>query len=202
MNGLATAGGPVTGFALLVAIWWAMMAAMMLPVTLPWFRALNRLGGGGGGALARFGAGYFGIWLLFSVGAASLQSFLAGSGLFTAGRAAPLIGAAVLLVAGLYQLSPLKDSCLKHCRSPMSFFLSRWDDGPVGTLRLGVEHGLFCVGCCWALMLIGFAFGVMNVGWMLVLTGLVAMENLTRHGQRLSRFAGLAFILLAFTACG
>jgi predicted metal-binding membrane protein len=195
------AGERVSEFLLLVLAWWLMMAGMMLPVTLPWFRTLRRLSGPDGpGPLVGFGLGYFGVWLAFSVGAASLQTGLAANGLFALGATTPAIGGALLLIAGLYQLSPLKTSCLKHCRSPMSFFLARWDDGPVHTLRLGTEHGLFCLGCCWALMLLGFAMGVMNWWWMAVLAGIVALENLSRHGRTVSRVVGLGLVVLAFSA--
>jgi len=187
------------GFLLLVLMWWLMMAVMMLPVTVPWFRTLRRLTSDDGPEpLVRFGMGYFGVWLGFSIGAASLQVGLAANGLFSLGAATPAVGGALLLVAGLYQLSPLKSSCLKHCRSPMSFFLSRWDDGPSRTLRLGSEHGLFCLGCCWALMLLGFSMGVMNWWWMAVLAGIVAVENLSKHGPAVSRVVGLGLVLLSF----
>jgi len=189
-------------FLVLVAMWWLMMAVMMLPATLPWFRTLLRLGGADGpGPLVRFGVGYFGVWLGFSVGAAGLQTALAANGLFAHGTATPAIGGVLLLVAGLYQLSPLKGSCLRHCRSPMSFLLSRWDDGPSRTLRLGTEHGIVCLGCCWALMLVGFSMGVMNWWWMGVLAGIVALENLSKHGRTVSRVVGLGLVFLSFAAC-
>ena len=124
---------------------------------------------------------------------------LAAKGLFSLGAATPAIGGALLLMAGLYQFSPLKSSCLKHCRSPMSFFLAKWDDGPYGTLKLGTEHGLFCLGCCWALMLLGFAMGVMNPWWMLMLTAIVALENLSKHGRAVGRLVGLGLVLLWFS---
>jgi predicted metal-binding membrane protein len=189
-------------FLYLVLMWWLMMAVMMLPVTLPWFRALRRLSNDDGpGPLVRFGVGYFGVWLGFSVSAAGLQRGLAAHDLFVLGAATPAIGGMLLLIAGLYQLSPLKGACLKHCRSPMAFFLSRWDDGPSRTLRLGTEHGLFCLGCCWALMLLGFSMGVMNWWWMAILAALVGLENLSKHGHRVSRVVGLGLVLLSFSAC-
>ena len=189
-------------FLSLVLMWWLMMAVMMLPVTLPWFTALRRLGGNGSvGPLLRFGIGYFGVWLGFSIGAASIQTGLAANALLARGAATPAIGGVLLLFAGLYQLSPVKTACLKHCRSPMAYFLSKWDDGPIGTLKLGTQHGMFCLGCCWALMLLGFAMGVMNWWWMAALTGILVLENLSKHGRTLSRIVGLGLVLLSFSAC-
>jgi predicted metal-binding membrane protein len=176
-------------------MWWAMMGVMMLPVTLPWFRGLSKLTDGMRPLLA-FGAGYFSIWLLFSLAAAAGQVALGSLGLLDGrGALGATAGGVLLVAAGLYQLSPAKTACLRHCRSPMSFFLSRWDDGPVGTLRLGVSHGLFCLGCCWALMLLAFVFGVMSLAWMAVLMALVVAENVGRRGLALSRWAGVGLIV-------
>ncbi len=189
--------GPGTGETLLalVLMWWAMMGVMMMPVTLPWFRGLSKLTDGPRPLLA-FGAGYFSIWLLFSLAAAAGQVALGSLGLLDGrGALGATAGGVLLVAAGLYQLSPAKTACLRHCRSPMSFFLSRWDDGPVGTLRLGVSHGLFCLGCCWALMLLAFVFGVMSLAWMAVLMTLVVAENVGRRGLALSGWTGVGLIV-------
>ena len=99
-------------------------------------------------------------------------------------------GGIVLLGAGLFQFTRLKQACLEHCRSPLSFFLSQWEDGPVGVFRMGFRHGLFCLGCCWALMALVFALGVMNLFWMAVLTLVVLGEKLLPGGKMLARAVG------------
>ncbi len=107
---------------------------------------------------------------------------------------APLAGL-VLVGAGLYQVTPAKAACLEHCRTPMSYFLSRWRNGPGGAFRMGLSHGAFCVGCCWALMLTGFALGVMNLAWMAVLTVVIAVETFAPRGERIGRLAGAALVV-------
>ena len=175
--------------------------------------------------VALFGLGYFATWAVFSVAGASLQiglrvwgilgvsayggSALAGSAFGTAtalteatlatpfteaALATPLAGL-VLVGAGLYQVTPSKTACLKHCRSPMSFFLSRWRNGPVGAFRMGATHGAYCVGCCWALMLTGFALGVMNLAWMAVLTVVIAVETFAPRGDRIGKVLGAALVV-------
>ena len=146
-------------------MWFGMMGAMMLPVSIPWVRVLVSLSAGGGrvrsgtplapgpgpwthvrsGAL--FLAGYLAVWMLFSLAAAAVQFWL-GERIALAGGS-PLAGAA-LVGAGVYQLSPLKAACLRHCRNPLTYFLTRWRDGPRGALGMGWGHGLWCLGCCWA----------------------------------------------------
>ena len=173
------------GLVATTAMWMLMMVVMMLPAVLPWligFAALARdreSGAVRGGWVALFGLGYFAAWLAFSVVGASLQIGLRSWGLLgaSAALATPLAGL-VLVVAGLYQVTPSKTACLEHCRTPMSYFLSRWRNGPGGAFRMGLSHGAFCVGCCWALMLTGFALGVMNLAWMAVLTVVIAAETL------------------------
>jgi predicted metal-binding membrane protein len=142
-----------------------MMAVMMLPLTWPWLSALARLSAT---AYARppsiptlvvpaFVAGYLSIWLAYSVGAAALQMLL-----LARGSATPALTTTILAAAGVYQLTPAKAACLKHCRSPLALILSRWPIRPGGALRLGAEHGIFCVGCCWVLMLIGLGAGAVT----------------------------------------
>ena len=184
------------------AMWMLMMVVMMLPAVLPWltgFAALARDRGSSavrGGWVAFFGFGYFAAWLAFSVVGASLQVGLRSWGLMgvSAALLAPLAGL-VLVGAGLYQVTPAKARCLEHCRTPMSYFLSRWRNGPAGAFRMGLSHGAFCVGCCWALMLTGFALGVMNLAWMAVLTVVIAVETLAPRGERIGRLAGAALVV-------
>ena len=190
------------GLVATTAMWMLMMVVMMLPAVLPWligFAALARdreSGAVRGGWVALFGLGYFAAWLAFSVVGASLQIGLRSWGLLgaSAALATPLAGL-VLVVAGLYQVTPSKTACLEHCRTPMSYFLSRWRNGPGGAFRMGLSHGAFCVGCCWALMLTGFALGVMNLAWMAVLTVVIAAETLAPRGERIGRLAGAALVV-------
>ncbi len=202
-----------------------MMIVMMLPAVFPWltgFAALTRTrssaedarsgpssgpgpnsGSGSvrGSWVALFALGYLTAWLAFSVGGASLQILLRSWGVLAASAlgvsaslTTPLAGM-VLVGAGVYQVTPAKSACLEHCRTPVSFFLSRWRNGPVGALRMGATHGAFCVGCCWALMLTGFALGVMNLAWMVVLTVVIAAEALAPQGVRISRLAGAGLVV-------
>ncbi len=190
------------GLVATTAMWMLMMVVMMLPAVLPWligFAALARdreSGAVRGGWVALFGLGYFAAWIAFSVVGASLQIGLRSWGLLgaSAALATPLAGL-VLVVAGLYQVTPSKTACLEHCRTPMSYFLSRWRNGPGGAFRMGLSHGAFCVGCCWALMLTGFAIGVMNLAWMAVLTMVIAAETLAPRGERIGRLAGAALVV-------
>ena len=147
-----------------------------------------------------FGLGYFAAWLAFSVGGASLQIALQTWGLLgvsavgaSAALVTPLAGA-VLVGAGLYQVTPSKTACLEHCRTPMSFLLSCWKNGPVGAFRMGASHGAYCVACCWALMLTGLALGVMNLAWMVILTVVIALESLAPRGDRIGKVAGVALV--------
>jgi predicted metal-binding membrane protein len=187
-----------------MAIWLLMMVAMMMPATLPWLvvmRTLSKAPSGRGslpgGSVGLFSAGYFAAWVAFAVVGAALQIGLRGAGLLGSdlALAAPLGGLA-LAGAGLYQMSAVKAACLRHCRNPMSFFLSRWRNGPVGALGMGVSHGTFCLGCCWALMLLGFVLGLMNLVWMAVLTVVVCIENLAPRGPAVSRALGIGLVLL------
>jgi predicted metal-binding membrane protein len=187
-----------------VASWWLMTGLMMLPVIWPWLRTLHGLSAGGGGpsafpatAVAAFAGGYLLVWLGFGIGAAALQRFLAPHG--SAGWA---VRGGVLAVAGLYQLTPVKAACLRHCRSPLSVLLSRWPLGRAGAGRLGAEHGVFCLGCCWALMLVGVGAGSVGWSWMVALTGLVAVEKLASAGPAVGRWAGVGLLGLAALEAG
>jgi predicted metal-binding membrane protein len=145
-------------------------------------------------------AGYLAVWVLFSVGATALQRLLAKL-LFVSAMMEvtnPTVGAALLLVAGVYQLTPIKLACLRTCRSPLGFLMSRWRAGVAGAFRMGLEHGAFCVGCCWALMLLLFAGGVMNLVVIAALTAFVAFEKLAPLGAQGARISGVLLIAAAF----
>ena len=189
-------GGAVWPLALM---WFAMMAAMMVPAVWPWVRAFHRFGRGHGseaGGTARFASGYLLAWLGYAVGAALLQRALQGMALMaTSGDVVvPWLGAVIFLVAGVYQFAPLKRACLTHCRTPLGYFLTRWLDGPAGAVRMGLHHGLFCIGCCWALMATAFAVGVMNAWWMAALGVVALVEQIAPNGHMLRR--GLGGVLL------
>ena len=196
----------VAGLPVTITMWMIMMMVMMTPSTLPWlsgFVAISRERESGiirHGWVALFGLGYLFVWAGFSLVAASLQVWLRSQALLqdSAAVTAPL-GALVLVGAGLYQLTPAKIACMRHCRTPLNYFLSHWRNGPGGSLRMGIAHGAFCVACCWALMLSGFALGVMNLAWMAVLTVIVALETLAPRGDQIGRLAGAAMVLWGLT---
>jgi predicted metal-binding membrane protein len=191
---------------LLWAMWAVMMAAMMLPSATPtlllYLRAALARDGGPGAVLAVYAlaGGYLSVWTAFSVAATLLQRLLATQGLLSPmmepASAAP--SALLLLVAGIYQLTPLKRVCLRSCRSPLSFLMRRWRTGWTGAYRMGVEHGAYCLGCCWALMLLLFAGGVMNLLVIGGLTAWVLAEKLLPAGEHIARVSGL--ILIAASA--
>jgi predicted metal-binding membrane protein len=157
-----------------LGIWVVMMAAMMLPSTAPTVAAYTRLAPQrtAAGPLF-FVVGYLAVWTAAGVLAFGLSRF--GSHLV---EEVSWAAGATLLLAALYQLTPLKDACLGRCRSPVAFLLGSWRPGAAGALRMGATHGAWCAGCCWALMASLFALGVMSIGWMAFVAGLVAVEKL------------------------
>ena len=187
---------------LLWAMWAVMMAGMMLPTAAPMlmiYAATARRAGAEPLAMLRVGAmagGYLATWSAFSVGATLLQRLLSQRLLLTPmmESARPSATAWLLLLAGIYQFTPLKTACLTTCRSPLSLIMQHWRSGASGAFRMGVEQGLYCLGCCWALMLLLFAGGVMNIGVIAALTALVMVEKLTRVGPQAARASGLALI--------
>jgi predicted metal-binding membrane protein len=187
-------------FALTFAMWAVMMVGMMLPTAAPMiltFAALNRRKAQ---AFQRvmpvllFASGYLVVWTAFSLFATLLQWALDRlallSPMLTTTNA--LIGGALFLAAGVYQLTPLKQACLRHCRSPFAFLFNRWRDGLSGALRMGVEHGAYCLGCCWLLMALLFVVGVMNLLWVAAITLFVFGEKLLRGGAWIARVSGVA----------
>jgi predicted metal-binding membrane protein len=176
-----------------LALWSLMVAAMMLPTAAPMVRAFADVVAAGRGRVAptttaAFVAGYVIVWLGFAIAAASAQLALADTGLLTSsgGSTSLVLTAALLLAAGAYQLTPLKAGCASRCRTPMAFLLARWRDGHAGALALGLRHGVDCVGCCWALMALGFVSGVMDPAWMTIAMVLMGVEKLPAVGQRVT----------------
>ncbi len=206
MEGMEMAPEPwrATDAALALAMWVVMMVAMMLPSAAPMILlfitlARRRVAAGGFGHLGLFVAGYLLVWCGFSVAATASQWTLREAALLSepAMKVAPRVGAAVLLVAGVYQLTPLKRACLARCRSPLGFLLGEWRDGAAGALRMGVRHGLFCLGCCWALMVLLFAGGVMNLAWIAAITVFVLLEKVLPVPRAMSWVGGAVMIAWA-----
>ena len=187
---------------LLWAMWAVMMAGMMIPSVSPMLltygmiarRSVPRTAARQIYALA---AGYLLIWTAFSFGATALQRLLTVLLLVSPMMevSSPRVGAVFLLIAGVYQLAPFKGSCLRMCQSPIGFLMSRWRAGATGAFRMGLEHGAYCVGCCWGLMLLLFAGGVMNLIVIAALTLFVAFEKLTSFGMRGTRASGVLLII-------
>ncbi|MBL6749295.1 MAG: DUF2182 domain-containing protein [Nevskia sp.] len=170
-------------------MWSAMVLAMMIPAVTPAVQVFLKLDRGRAGAgraadgLA-FAGGYLLVWLAFGVAGSVLQWGLHRAALLGTGRLSlgPAAAGGVLVGAGLYQLSPLKETCLRHCQSPLGFLLGHWRAGAAGALRMGSLHGAYCLGCCWALMLVMFAGGVMSVATMALLSAFILAERLLPPG--------------------
>lgn len=189
-------------FAATLAMWMVMMVGMMLPSAAPavlLFDALQQRGDAahrGHGATALFGAGYLIAWSAFSVLATTAQWALSSAMLLSAmmtSRSAVFAGL-LLVVAGAYQFTPLKTVCLSQCRSPAEFLVRHHRPGPFGPVRMGLQHGLQCIGCCWALMALLFAVGVMNLLWVAALAIFVFIEKLASVGPLVGRASGILMV--------
>ncbi len=189
--------------ALTFGMWTVMMVGMMLPSAAPTillYGALVRKNGERGTVLPAvwiFTSGYLVAWTSFSLAAALLQLALEQTALMTPMMVSASRGlsAAILIAAGIYQWLPVKEICLRKCRNPIEFFATRWRAGADGAFRMGVEHGMYCVGCCWMLMLLLFIAGVMNLVWVALIAGFVFVEKLLPAEKFTSRFASAALIL-------
>jgi predicted metal-binding membrane protein len=191
-------------FGYVFVMWVVMMIGMMTPSATPAVLIYARIGreaialGRPFASTTWFAAGYLLAWTVFSVAATSAQWALQRTALLTPMMAAAsgTLGIIVLIVAGLYQWTPLKDACLSHCQSPLTFILSQggFRGDAAGSLRIGWRHGLYCVGCCWALMVLLFMLGVMNLFWIAALAILVLLEKVIPSGRIIARIAGMAFI--------
>lgn len=203
MDAMPAMSGAMTmppGFGWLFVMWSVMMAAMMLPSALPMIHAYARFAAAGPVegrvATAWFAAAYLIVWTGFSVAAATLQMLLV-KGLLLSPMMALSDGAlsgAVLIAAGVYQWTAAKQACLHRCRAPIGFLMTEWRDGARGALVMGLRHGGFCVGCCWALMALLFVGGVMDILWIMALTGVVLVEKVVPRGDIFAKVLGLALI--------
>lgn len=198
MDGMQDMAGMSMSAALTFLMWWVMMVGMMLPSALPMtltFATVNRRRRERGSPYvptAVFVAGYLFAWGAFSVAATSAQRALEGASLLTPmmRTASPLLGGLLFVAAGVYQLTPLKHACLRRCRSPLAFVLERWRDGATGALRMGAEHGAYCLGCCALLMTLLFVGGIMNLLWVAAIAAFVLLEKLLPAGESVARAAG------------
>jgi predicted metal-binding membrane protein len=186
----------------LFVMWVVMMTGMMLPSAAPMILLVAGTHRRQGGPHAQtrtaaFATGYLVAWTEFSLAAAVVQAALHAGALMSSSMAAQStrVAGAIVLAAGVYQWLPLKHSCLAHCRSPLHFLSEHWREGVSGAFTLGLQHGLFCIGCCWVLMALLFAAGVMNLGLVAAIGALVLVEKLLKHGPLIGRLAGVLLVV-------
>lgn len=184
------------------AMWTVMMVGMMLPSAAPVLLLFARMRSSSGDMQppmtgAFFAAAHMSVWVGFSLVAALLQWQLHQAMLLSPGMAvtSSRFAGVILIAAGVYQLSPIKAACLTRCQSPLAFLLTNWREGQSGALRLGLRHGTYCLGCCWALMLVLFVVGVMNLAWVAALSVFILFEKLGPGGVRVAQLGGVAMIL-------
>jgi predicted metal-binding membrane protein len=190
-------------FLILFSMWTVMQVAMMSPTAvpmilmhgkverhrqpqkLPFFR------------ISLFFMGYIILWAIFSLAFAALQMGLQSAALLSPEMASssPWLSGGILIAAGLFQFTHLKQACLKQCRSPVNYLMTEWRDGRVGALLMGLKHGAHCVGCCWVLMALLFVAGVMNLFWMAAITAFVLIEKLAARGENFGRIIGIGLII-------
>ena len=199
-------GTDLGGLGFWLTAWVVMMAAMMFPSIAPMVVMYARIEEGKRqkgqptqvGATATFVGGYLLTWAavgliayaIFEIGRSLDLGFLAWD------RGGPYVAGGVIIAAAIYQLTPLKDVCLRHCRNPMTFVLMHWRPGRIGALRMGLEHGGWCVGCCWGLMAALFALGVMSIGWMVLIAALIALEKLLPWKAVANRSVAVLLVVL------
>jgi predicted metal-binding membrane protein len=186
----------------MLCMWIVMMAAMMLPSAMPMILLY--------GAIARrqaapglFAAAYLVVWSAFGLAAVVLQYAMERAALLSPMMESTnvLLTGALLIAAGSYQFTTLKSACLTHCQSPLDFVVAHWRTGSAGAFRMGARHGIYCVGCCWMLMLLLFAGGVMNLAWIAGLALYVLVEKLVHAGRWISRTAGALLVVWGLATC-
>jgi len=206
MHGMAAGPGADLGsFSWFVLTWVVMMAAMMLPSVAPMamtFALVTAQRSAKGQAAFVptwiFIAGYFAAWTAYGIAAYGIDHLIRwwNPAFLAWNHGGPWIAGASVALAGLYQLTPIKRRCLAHCRSPLHFFLEDWREGPLGAWQMGLHHGFFCVACCWGLMLLLFAVGVMSLFWMSAIAVLIFAEKVFGAGPRLATVFGVAILAL------
>jgi predicted metal-binding membrane protein len=180
------------------SMWCAMMVAMMLPTAAPYIWTYWNLAGTRTTQTSRtsgtiaFVVGYLISWAVFSAAATLLQIVLDERGLLSPNMAiaGTAVSGVVALGAGIYQFTPMKLACVHKCRTPIGFFVARWRDGAGGAMAVGIEHGMYCVGCCWMLMATMFVAGIMSLAWMAILTAIMLVEKLPSIGERFGKAMG------------
>ncbi|MCP5072250.1 MAG: DUF2182 domain-containing protein [Rhodobacteraceae bacterium] len=181
-----------------LVMWVLMSAAMMAPTVIPALKTYNDLpaAASSGHGFAALLGGYLVVWIGFSAFAAAAQLWFAGLALVSGeGRSlVPGFSAFLLVLAGAYQFTALKQACLSKCKAPLAFFLQYWQAGTSGAVRMGLRLGLVCLGCCWALMLLAFVGGTMNLAWMGLATLIMALEKLPDLSRHITRPLGMALI--------
>ena len=189
--------------AVTASMWSAMTLAMMLPSASPMIQTYAEIAETAARKSERIvsplviAAGYASVWLVFSLLATVIQIVLTRAALLNTGitSASGILAGAIFIGAGVYQFSALKHACLTHCQNPFPFFFTNWATTPGGVFRLGVEQGLYCLGCCWAMMMVMFAVGAMNVAWMAGLAAVMTIEKLLT-GRRFAHGFGVALIVV------
>jgi predicted metal-binding membrane protein len=197
-------GTDLGGLGWYLGIWLTMMAAMMLPSVAPMvlvFARVSRERSRRGVPFVPtwiFVATYFVVWIVYGLAAYAIYRLTTAldSGVLSWQRAGAYVAGAAIAAAGVYELTPLKRVCLRHCRSPLHFVLFGWRAGRVGAIRMGLEHGAYCVGCCWGLMVILFALGVMSLLWMAAVAVVIFVQKVLPGGQRLAVPFAVAFAAL------
>jgi predicted metal-binding membrane protein len=205
MDGMdAGPGTPLGGFLWFLTTWIIMMTAMMLPSELRFALVFSQFAHdeqneeNNARLTGLFLSGYLLTWTAYGVLAYVMDLGIRSLApdFFAWDRQGSLVAGAVIIAAGVYQLTPLKQACLRHCISPMSFFLRRWRSGSLGSLRMGIEHGVLCIGCCWGLMLVLFALGIMSLFWMSMLAALMFAEKVLPWGARLTKPLAVGLVIL------
>lgn len=195
---------------LLFIMWSVMMIAMMLPSTAPMtlaFHSVNRRRRNSTGPIVStyiFSLGYIVTWIIYSAVATLAQWSLHEALLISSAMVvtSPYLSGGLLVIAGVYQWTPLKRVCLAGCRSPLSFLMSEWREGTRGAFVMGLRHGSYCIGCCWVLMALLFVTGVMNLLWIAVIAIFVIVEKLLPRGELIGKFAGFALVSIGLAIIG
>ena len=182
---------------LFLAMWVAMMVAMMFPAASPMVLMYGRMRQSDPASVAIFTTAYIALWFGFGLVAYLVSAIVesAASRSEWVGMNWGRAGGALLVLAGVYQLTPLKDICLRHCRTPLSFVMTHWRDGRVGAARMGLAHGMYCMGCCWLMFLILIPLGVMNAAAMVAVALVVFAEKALPHGQGIGRAAAIVMVV-------